>query len=138
MTSLNFHAKEKKINWDIINKGIKEMEWKNICENADTLEMTVLLLEMLEKLCMENIPKKNNEGKNRGISKEVKKLLNRIKMLKRNKHKAHSKEKKMIIENKISEAEKELPSNTLSEPYPFQVFNEAIEYNRYSQVLSSE
>ena len=93
MKSLNFHAKENKINWDMINKGIKEMEWKTICENGDIIEIVELLLNKLNKLCMENIPKKSNEGKKRGISKEVKKLLNRIKMLKRDKHKAYSKEK---------------------------------------------
>ena len=66
----------------MIIKGIKEMEWKNMCENGDVIEITVLLLKMLNKLCIEGVPKKNNEGKKRGISKEVKKLLNRIKMLK--------------------------------------------------------
>ena len=91
----------------MINKGIKEMEWKTICENGDIIEIVELLLNKLKKLCIENIPKKNKVS-NRGISKEVKKLLNRIKMLKRDKHKAYSKEKKMIIENKILETEEEL------------------------------
>ena len=84
----------------MINKGIKEMEWKTICENGDIIEIVELLLNKLNKLCMENIPKKNNEGKKRGISKEVKKLLNRIKMLKRDKHKAYSKEKKRPLKTK--------------------------------------
>ena len=109
MTSLNFHAKGKnKINWDMIKKGIKDMDWKKICEDGNAIEIIELLLKMLTKLSMEVVPKKKNEGKERGISKEVKKLLNRIKMLKREKHKAHSKKKKKIIENKILETEKEL------------------------------
>merc|ERR1712090_26676 len=83
MTSLNFHAKENKINWDMIKKGIKDMEWKKICENGDAIEIIIILLNMLNILCMKGVPWKNNEGKNRGKSKEVKKLLNRIKMLKR-------------------------------------------------------
>merc|ERR1712105_99037 len=94
MTSLNFHAKENKINWDMIKKGIKDMEWKKICENGDAIEIIIILLNMLNILCMKGVQRKNNEGKKRGASKEVKKLLNRIKMLKSEKHKAHSKEKK--------------------------------------------
>ena len=43
---------------------------------------------------IEIVPKRNKEGKKKKIPKEIKKLLNRIKMLKREKHKAYSKEKK--------------------------------------------
>merc|ERR1712030_184914 len=43
-----------------------------------------------------------------GKPKEVKKLLNRIKMLKREKRKAYSKEKKKIFESRILETEKEI------------------------------
>merc|ERR1712179_495351 len=46
-------------------------------------------------------------GRN-GIPREVKKLLNRIKMLKREKHKACTKEKKKGIENRIFETEEKL------------------------------
>merc|ERR1711984_53285 len=104
----NFHAKENKINWNIIKKGIKDMEWKKICENNDAIEIIMHLLETLNKLCIEGVPKKNNEGKKGGTTKEVKKLLNRIKMLKREKRKAHKKERKEIIENKILETEKDI------------------------------
>merc|ERR1711984_21804 len=83
-------------------------EWKKICENGDAIEIIIILLNMLNMLCMKGVPKKNNEGKKRGTSKEVKKLLYRIKMLKREKHKAHSKEKKKIIESRILETEKDL------------------------------
>merc|ERR1712030_141740 len=82
-------------------KGIKYMEWKKICENGDAIEIIMHLLETLNKLCIEGVPKKSNEGKKGGTTKEDMKLLNRIKMLKREKHKAHRKEKKKkIIENK--------------------------------------
>merc|ERR1712121_118548 len=53
-------------------------------------------------------PKRNNEGNKKKIPKEIKNLLNRIKMLKRDKHKAHGKEKKKQIDNKICETEKQL------------------------------
>merc|ERR1712105_568930 len=106
MTSLNFHAKENKINWDMIKKGIKDMEWKKMCEDGDAIEIIIILLNMLKILYMKGVPRKNNEGKKRGTPKEVKNLLNRIKMLKREKHKAHSKEKKKIFESRILETEK--------------------------------
>merc|ERR1712121_470226 len=53
-------------------------------------------------------PKRNNEGNKKKIPKEIKNLLNTIKMLKRDKHKAHGKEKKKQIDNKICETEKQL------------------------------
>jgi len=51
------------------------MDWKMICENGDAIEIIELLLKILNKLCIEGVPKKSNVGKKRGISKEVKKLL---------------------------------------------------------------
>ena len=82
------------------------MEWKKICENNDAIEIIMHLLETLNKLCIEGVPKKNNEGKKGGTTKEVKKLLNRIKMLKREKHKAHSKEKKKSLKIKYQRQKK--------------------------------
>merc|ERR1711984_28496 len=102
-------AKENKINWDMIKKGVKDIEWKKICEDGDAIEIIVILLNMLNILCTKGVPrKKNNEGNKRGKPKEVKKLLNRIKMLKRKKRKAYSKEKKKIFESRILETEKEI------------------------------
>ena len=54
------------------------------------------------------MPKRNKESKRNGIPREVKKLLNRIKMLKREKHKAYTKEKKKDIEDRIFETEEQL------------------------------
>merc|ERR1712121_425271 len=51
----------------------------------------------LNKICIEIVPKRNKKN-----------LLNRIKMLKRDKHKAYSKEKKKQIDNRICETEKQL------------------------------
>merc|ERR1712030_167017 len=102
MTSLNFHAKENKINWDMIKKGVKDIEWRKICEDGDAIEIIVILLNMLNILRTKEVPrKKNKEGNNKGKPKEVRKLLNRIKMLKKKKRKAYSKEKKKIFENRI-------------------------------------
>merc|ERR1711874_350082 len=92
MRSLNFHDK-RKIDWKNIGKIIKEMPWRTICENGKAIEIVELLLDKLYEVCIENIPKRNKEGKRNRIPREVKKLLNRIKMLKREKHKACTKEK---------------------------------------------
>merc|ERR1711894_160397 len=89
-----------------IKKGVKDIEWRKICEDGDAI---VIILNMLNILCTKEVPKKKNkEENNRGKPKEVKKLLNRIKMLKRKKRKAYSKEKKKIFENRILETEKEI------------------------------
>ena len=65
------------------------MPWKNICEHGIAVEVIELLLSKLNEICIENVPKKNKEGKKKGIPKEIKKLMNRIKMLKREKHEAY-------------------------------------------------
>merc|ERR1712072_945574 len=64
--------------------------------------------EKLNEICIEIVPKRHGEGNKKKIPKEIKNLLNRIKMLKRDKHKAYSKEKKKQIDNKICETEKQL------------------------------
>merc|ERR1712055_1120224 len=92
----------------MIKKGIKDMEWKKICDNGDAIEIIIILLNMQNILCMRGVPRKNNEGKKRGTSKKVKKKPNRIKMLKREKNKAHSKEKKKTFESRILETEKDI------------------------------
>ena len=93
MRSLNFHA-EKNIDWKKIIKLIKELPWRNICKNGKAIEIIKYLLEKLNEICIEIVPKRTKEGKKKNIPKEIKSLLNRIKMLKRDKHKAYSKENK--------------------------------------------
>merc|ERR1712066_1220374 len=107
LRSLNFYA-EKKIDWKKIIKLIKELPWRNICKNGKAIEIIEYLLKKLNEICIEIVPKRNNEGNKKKIPKEIKNLLNRIKMLKRDKHKAYSKEKKKQIDNKICETEKQL------------------------------
>merc|ERR1711867_251519 len=81
---------------------------RNICKNGKAIEVIEYLLEKLNEICIEIVPKRNNEGKKKKIPKEMKNLLNRIKMLRRDKDKAYSKEKKKQIDNKICETEKQL------------------------------
>ena len=84
------------------------MPWRNICKSSKAIEAIEYLLEKLNEICIEVVPKRNKEGKKKGIPKVIKNLLNRIKMLKSDKHKAYSKEKKKRIDNKICETEKQL------------------------------
>merc|ERR1712105_67136 len=96
---LNFNAKQ--IDWEKIKEGILKVKWEELCDEKETFEIVEELLTTFKTLCHENIPKKKNNGRKRGIPKEIRKLLNRIKMLKRNKQKASSVEKSKIIENEI-------------------------------------
>merc|ERR1712215_298894 len=107
LLSLNFHA-ERKFDWKQIIKLIKEMPWRNICKSGKAIEVIEYLLEKLNEICIEIVPKRHGEGKKKNIPKEIKNLLNRIKMLKRDKHRAYSKEKKKQLDNRIYETEKQL------------------------------
>merc|ERR1711888_210577 len=112
LRSLNFHA-ERKFDWKQIIESIKEMPWRNICNSGKAIEVIEYLLEKLNEICIEIVPKRNKDGKKKKVPKEIKNLLNRIKMLKRDKHKAYSKEKKkQIVDNKICETEKQLIQKT--------------------------
>jgi len=106
LKSLNFNAKQ--IDWEKIKEGILKVKWEELCNERETFEIVEELLTTFKTLSHENIPKKKNNGRNRGIPKEIRKLLNRIKMLKRNKQKATCVEKKKIIENEICKTEEEL------------------------------
>ena len=105
LRSINFQTKT--IKWKGINDCIEITEWEQIFENKDTIEGGRDFEEIITKMCIENMPKKMKERKNK-IPKERKKMLNRIKMLKRDKHRAYSREKKKIIEKKIIETEETL------------------------------
>ena len=104
LRNLNFRA-EKKIDWENINDSIRKIQWKKTLEKEDTIEINKEFISKITNICIENIPKKGKEQKDRKIPKEIKKLINRLKMLKRDKQKAKSIEKKREIENKIEETE---------------------------------
>merc|ERR1712168_693909 len=73
LRSLNFHA-EKKIDWKQIIKLIKEMPWRNICKSGKAVEVIEYLLEKLNELCLEIVPKGSKEGKKKNIPKEIENL----------------------------------------------------------------
>ena len=106
LRSLNFHAKS--IDWKEINKSIKEVSWEENFENKDTLDSNKEFEDKVTEICIKNIPKKLHQRNTRRIPKERKKLLNRLKMLKRDKHRAYSKGKKKTLEKKIIETKENL------------------------------
>ena len=106
LRSLNFQSKT--IKWKEIKEDIRKIPWEENFENKDTIESSKDFEDKVVQICIKHIPKKTPQRKNRRIPKERKKLLNRLKMLKREKHKAYSKEKKKKIEEKILETERKI------------------------------
>ena len=106
LRQLNFHAKN--IDWKNVNTSINSIKWEDIFRNKNALEIGKCFLGIIIKICLLHIPKKQKQKSNSKIPKERKRILNRIKMLKRDKHRAFSKEKKQIIEEKIVESEGKL------------------------------
>ena len=51
------------------------MPWRKICKSGKAIEVIEYLLEKLYEICIEIVPKRNNEGKKKKIPKEIKKSL---------------------------------------------------------------
>ena len=88
---VNFH--ETNIDWNKV-KDITEVKIKEIwrAENNPIME-TEELVKLFQEISLENLPKKKR-GKEKGIPWEIRTIINRIKMLKREKKKVKSKKKK--------------------------------------------
>ena len=105
--SLNFRAKA--VKWKNITALIEEdIEWDKEFESKDAIESGKYMLEKLTKYAEENAPKRNTQSNGSKIPRERKKLHNRIKMLKRKKHNAYSKERKRRCEKMILETEQKI------------------------------
>ena len=86
LRNLNFYAKH--VNWNSINDDIKLVQWETIYKEKDTLEISKDLEEKILNICMKNFPKKTQMRKNpKSPPKERKKIINRIRMLRRDKDK---------------------------------------------------
>ena len=106
LRQLNFHHQD--IPWKRINQIIKEIKWNEIFEGRCNEECTDIFIAIIKQLCLMLIPKKSNKKKG-NESKERKKLINRMKMLrKRLRHNAKKKSKKLEIEQSIMETERKL------------------------------
>ena len=99
---LNFYNEN--VSWKTINQEITEIPWQTLFNNKSTEACTNILLKFLLMICIRLIPKKSKRSKNK-IPRERKKLLNRMKMLKREKHRTHSSKSKEKIDKKIQETE---------------------------------
>ena len=102
LRQLNFH--HEKVSWEEIKELIREMPWAELFEGKNNEECTEIFIYFIKKICAWKIPKKKNKFRNH-IPKERKTLLNRIKMIKRKKHKERNKTKVKNMEKSIIEAE---------------------------------
>merc|ERR1712240_766413 len=104
LRQLNFH--HEKIDWEGINKILKEMPWNELFHGLNNENYTELMLYCLKEICLIKISKKKQNKSY--IPKERKRLLNRIKMLKRKKRRKQverNKERIKDIETDILETE---------------------------------
>ena len=99
--TLNFRAKS--VKWKNITEMIEDIDWDQEIESRNSIAGAKNMLEKFTKCAKENAPKRNTQSNGSKIPKERKKLHNRIKMLKRKKHIAHSKERKRRLEKQILE-----------------------------------
>ena len=111
--SFNFHAKT--VKWKRIIEMIEDIDWDKDFESSDAIAGGKNVLEKLVICARENAPKRNNQNKGSKIPRERKKLHNRIKMLKREKHRAYSNERKRRCETKILETEQKIIQNKRNE-----------------------
>merc|ERR1712240_502927 len=90
--TLNFHTKS--VNWNNIIRCIEDTNWEQKCETKDSIQNNEEFLEIITNNANENAPKRRQQGNNRKMPKDRKRLHNRLKMLKREKHRAYSKERR--------------------------------------------
>merc|ERR1712228_961618 len=84
LRQLNFH--NEKIDWEGINKILKEMPWKEIFHGLNNENCTELLLYCIKEICLINIPKKKRRNK----KKKKKKKKSQKKKKKKKKRKKRS------------------------------------------------
>ncbi|CAL4121544.1 unnamed protein product, partial [Meganyctiphanes norvegica] len=99
---LNFHNDN--VSWSTINKEINDIPWHILFNEKNTETCINILLSCLLMLCIKLIPRKKPRIKSK-IPRERKKLLNRMKMLKREQHRTYSKLKEKMLEKKIHQTE---------------------------------
>ena len=68
LRNLNFRAEEK-IDWERITESIRKIQWEKILEKEDTLEINKEFISKISNICIENIPKKGKEMKERKSQK---------------------------------------------------------------------
>ena len=74
--TLNFHAKS--VNWNNIIRCIEDTNWEQKFETKDSIQNNEEFLEIITNNASENAPKRRQQGNNRKMPKERKKLHNRL------------------------------------------------------------
>ena len=77
--------------WKNIIRMMEDIDWDQEFESGDSIAGGKNMIEKFSKCAKENAPKRNTQSNRSKIPRERKKLHNRIKMLKREKHRAYSK-----------------------------------------------
>ena len=102
LRQLNFHSE--KIPWSEIGQILNELDWEKIFGERNVEECTYIFIEIIKTICLRIIPRKSKKSKSK-IPRERRTLLNRIKMLKRKKHRSKNIKDKRKIEENIIETE---------------------------------
>merc|ERR1711872_147834 len=105
LRQLNFHNKD--IPWAGIKQILMELDWPRIFKEKNVVECTQIFLWIITMICCQLIPKKTNKCKEK-IPRERKKMLNRIKMLKRQRHTTKNRNDRIKLQESITETEKRL------------------------------
>merc|ERR1711889_33876 len=108
MFSKHLTSMQRQLNWNNIIKCIEDTNWEQKFETKDSIQNGEEFLEIITNNAKENAPKRRQQGKNEKMPIERKKLHNRLKMLKREKHQAYSKERKKRFDKKIIETEQKI------------------------------
>merc|ERR1712002_46201 len=76
----NFHGKTK---WEIIKNTTNSKIETSILENSELIAQIIDFIDIIHKVSLDELPRKKKIGDKHGCPKEIRKVKNRIKMLKR-------------------------------------------------------
>merc|ERR1711915_327371 len=103
LRQLNSHNKD--IPWAGIKQILMELDWPKIFKEKNVVECTQIFIWIIIIICCQLIPKTINKCKEK-IPRERKKMLNRIKMLKRQRHNTENSNDRIKLQESITETEK--------------------------------
>merc|ERR1711887_503814 len=82
INDVNFHDKTK---WEIIKNTTNSKIETSILENSELIAQIIDFIDIIHKVSLDELPRKKKTGNKKGCPKEIRKIKNRIKMLKRGK-----------------------------------------------------
>ena len=104
LRNLNFYHDS--INWDTLNRKIREFPWKHNFENKGVLECWDIFLNHITSVCLEHVPTKKKYGCKRKIPRERRKKLYRIKKLNKARRRETRKDKIVKLDLIVREEKK--------------------------------